>query len=233
MGEKRSTTDASFELDHLFVCANAGAPEAERLIDLGLTQGRAVQHRGQGSANRCFQFHNAMLELLWIHDAQEARAPATQGLRLFERWQQRAGTACPFGFCFRPTQAMAAAGLPFAGWRYTPAYLPAPHFIHIGANSEQLAEPMLFYLPFATRPDTWAEQGRAPMRHRLGLHEITRLCWIRPNQVVLSAELNTVLDSGALSVRTGAAHALEIGFDHERVGKCVSLMPELPVTLKW
>jgi pyruvate/2-oxoacid:ferredoxin oxidoreductase beta subunit len=233
MGENRSTNDVSFELDHLFVCAEVGAPEAERLVDLGLTQGRAVTHRGQGSANRCFLFHNAMLELIWIHDAHEARAPATQGLRLFERWQQRATGACPFGICFRPTRAMTAAAPPFPGWRYAPAYLPAPHSIHIGANSERLTEPMLFFLQSATRPDTWAEQPRAPLQHRLKLREITRLCWIRPHEDALSPELNTVRESGVLSVRAGAAHALEIGFDHEQQGKSAALMPELPVTLKW
>lgn len=178
-------------------------------------------------------FHNAMLELIWILDAHEARAPETQGLRLFERWQQRASGACPLGFCLRPTQATTAATLPFPGWRYTPEYPPAPHFIHIGANSDRLGEPMLFYLQSASRPDTWDEQRRPPLQHCIDLREITRLCWIRPNEDALSPELTAVLQSGVLSARAGAAHTLEIGFDHELQGKSAALLPELPITLYW
>ncbi|MGH9760591.1 MAG: hypothetical protein ACREAC_07080, partial [Blastocatellia bacterium] len=29
----------TFELDHLFICVSAGAPEADRLIEFGLTEG--------------------------------------------------------------------------------------------------------------------------------------------------------------------------------------------------
>jgi len=47
-----------FEVDHLFVCANLGAPEADSLIAFGLTEGAPNVHPGQGTANRRFFFHN-------------------------------------------------------------------------------------------------------------------------------------------------------------------------------
>jgi hypothetical protein len=48
-------------LDHLFICTSSGAPEAERLAEFGLIEGTPNCHPGQGTANRRFFFHNAML----------------------------------------------------------------------------------------------------------------------------------------------------------------------------
>ena len=44
----------AFELDHVFICAAAGAPEAASLIAFGLTEGTPNTHPGQGTANRRF-----------------------------------------------------------------------------------------------------------------------------------------------------------------------------------
>jgi hypothetical protein len=50
------------ELDHLFVCTAAGAPETEQLLQFELREGPANRHSGQGTACRRFAFKNAMLE---------------------------------------------------------------------------------------------------------------------------------------------------------------------------
>jgi len=60
------------ELDHLFVCTAPGAPQAEDLVQFGLLEGPPNQHPGQGTANRRFSFKNAMIELLWVSDAEES-----------------------------------------------------------------------------------------------------------------------------------------------------------------
>ncbi|MEG3898207.1 MULTISPECIES: VOC family protein [unclassified Microcoleus] len=64
----------AFEFDHLFICTDIGAGFADRLVSLGLVEGSSRTHPGQGTANRCFFFHNAMLELLWVHDPEEAKS---------------------------------------------------------------------------------------------------------------------------------------------------------------
>ena len=61
----------SLRLDHFFILAEAAS--ADRLIDLGLREGTPNSHPGQGTANRRFFLANAMLEILYIRDAQEAR----------------------------------------------------------------------------------------------------------------------------------------------------------------
>jgi hypothetical protein len=220
-----------FELDHIFVCANLDAPEAAQLVELGLTPGPSGVHQGQGTANRCFLFHNAYLELIWVHDEAEARSPLTEKTRLYERWKGRADATCPFGMCLRPAHASRGGGPPFAGWDYLPRYVPPSQPIHVGANCDRLAEPMLFFIDSASRPDSWPRQP--PLQHRLGVREITRLTWTRPSDAPLSPELQAVVDAGCLSVASGRAHTLKICFDNEVVGQGASLVPDLPVTFGW
>jgi hypothetical protein len=221
----------TIEIDHIFVCAAVGAPEASRLIQSGVTEGESNIHPGQGTANRRFFFHNAMLELLWVHDEVEARSAATQRTRLFERWRRREDGACPFGVCFRPTGSFLSA--PFSGWDYAPSYLPPPLTIHIGNNSEVLAEPMLFHMTFGSRPDKAPEARRQRMEHPIGFREITRLRWIRPEPAYISSELGAALSCDSFSVASGRSHALEIGFDHESRGKSLALTPNIPITFYW
>ncbi len=219
-----------FELDHVFVCTNVDAPEAAQLISIGLTEGASRVHQGQGTANRCFLFHNAYLELIWVHAQEEARSPLTERTRLFERWKGRAHGTCPFGICLRPTRPSDGSDLPFAAWDYLPLYIAMSSPIRIGTNSDRLEEPMLFFIASASRPDSWPRQP--PLQHRLGVREITRLSWTRPNANPLSPELQAVVDAGCLSVELGRAHALKICFDNEAMGQCASLLPDLPVTIK-
>jgi hypothetical protein len=225
-----------FELDHFFICANLHAPEAAQLDALGLTNGPSAIHRGQGTANRCFVFNNAYLELIWVHDEAEASSPLTEQIRLFERWKSRAGAACPFGICLRPSRSSSIApertgDRPFAGWDYVPQYVSASQPIYVGNNCENLAEPMLFFIESATRPDSWPRQ--ATLQHHLGIREVTRLRWSRPADTALSPTLQAVVDAGYLDIEVGNAHTLTISFDHEATGQSAGLAPDLPISLKW
>lgn len=92
----------AFEFDHLFIFTDLGADEADRLSSFGLVESRSRIHRGQGTTNRCFFFHNAMLELLWIRDRDEAQSEPIRLTRLWERSTNRHNGACPFGICLRP-----------------------------------------------------------------------------------------------------------------------------------
>ena len=221
----------SLEIDHVFVCTSRGAPVAERLRAFGFSEGTSNIHPGQGTANRRFFFANAMLELLWVRNQTEARSRRTLPTRLFERWSGRARASCPFGICFRPSRRDAQP--PFATWDYTPEYLNPPLRIRVAANSERLDEPMLFHVPFGTRPDTAPAENRQPLDHPNGFREITRVRWIGPRSRVASPELHGALACEAFSVARGDGHGLEIGFDGETRGESMTLSPELPITLCW
>jgi hypothetical protein len=220
----------TFELDHLFICCEVRAPEAAYLVDFGLTEGPSNVHPGQGTANRRFFFHNAMLELLWVHDPGEAQNTRTRPTHLWERWQGRLGDASPFGICLRPRHAETAT-LPFPAWAYEPTYMPAPQVIHLGENTAVIGEPMLLYLAFGQRPDTAG--ARYPMTHAKGFREITALRLQGSQQVPMSPTLWATVQSGVMTWAAGLQHHLELGFDGETQGKVIDFRPALPLSLYW
>lgn len=152
----------AFEFDHLFILTDIGAPEVDRLSSLGLVEGASRIHRGQGTANRCFFFRNAMLELLWIHDPEEAKSEQIHLTRLWERWTNRNDSASPFGICLRPTTD-STDKIAFSSWAYQPPYLPETISIAVATNSHILTEPMLFQIPFGKRPDQYPVEKSQPL----------------------------------------------------------------------
>jgi hypothetical protein len=224
--------ETMFELDHLFVCTAEGAPEADRLAALGLTEGSRNVHAGQGTANRRFFFRNAMLELLWVAVPAEAQSQAVRATRLWERWSGRGGAACPFGFCLRPRER-GAEGPPFPSWEYRPPYLPGDSAILVATSAGVLSEPMLFHIAFGARPDAAPAAIRQPLEHRAGFREITSIRWIRPDDAPPSPELEAVIRTGAVSVGSGREHLVEVAFDGGARGRVADLRPHLPLTFHW
>ena len=92
-------------IDHVFIFCSVGGSEADALRRLGLKEGSANTHPGQGTACRRFFFSNAYLELAWVSDPLEAQAEAVVPTRLWERWSARGGVACPYGIVLRPASA--------------------------------------------------------------------------------------------------------------------------------
>jgi hypothetical protein len=225
---------ASFgvEVDHVFVSASVGAPEAQRLIDLGLIEGSRNRHPGQGTANRRFFFANAMLELIWVEDEAEARSEAepARRLHLWERWSGRGGAACPFGVCLRPSEGHSDVA-PFPAWEYRPAYSPVG--MPVANNSIIDAEPLVFYIPVHRRMDSAPADQQQPFVHRLPIRELTALRIFAPGAATPSAAMLAALESGAFSFEPAAHPLLELGFDGERRGQRVDLRPTLPLVLLW
>lgn len=218
----------SFELDHCFIWTEVGAPEAELLIEFGLTEGQPNTHLGQGTANRRFFFENVMLELLWIHNKTEAQSNPIQETRLWERWLGRRSEASPFGICLRPVEKDTTA-LPFPGWPYRPPYLPEPWAIHMGENSVVVTEPLCFYLAFAQQPDQgWPRQS---LVHPAGFREVTALRIFSPVVESASAVMTAIGRCGASRFLPGSTHLMEMGFDGEVSGRARDFRPRLPLKL--
>jgi hypothetical protein len=74
---------AAVVLDHLFICVAIDAPESAALTRIGLIEGTPNTHPGQGTACRRFFFRNMYLELIWVHDRDEARSHAASKLELW------------------------------------------------------------------------------------------------------------------------------------------------------
>ena len=221
-----------FELDHLFICASIGAPEAAHLLEFGLTEGTPNMHSGQGTANRRFFFRNAMIELLWVHDSNEAQSKATQDTRLWERWSGRGKGTCPFGLCFRPS-APNISELPFAAWEYRPRYLDSSRTIHVGTNSQVLSEPMLVYLAFGQRPERHSTIKPESLEHPAGLTKVTRVELVSPHSQTVSTELQDVIHANLVGMHEGGEYGIELGFDGERQGNTADFRPSLPLIFRW
>jgi Glyoxalase-like domain len=214
------------ELDHILVCTDPGAPEAEEFIRFGLREGEPNTHPGQGTANRRFPFANSMIELAWVSDAAEAQSPLARRTLLWERWSNRSSGASPFGICLRPTDETAARGanadMPFPGWAYKPSYLPEPLAFHIGDATT--AEPMWVYLSFMLG----SQRATHFTENRAGLREITGLTLHTPTLLESEAS-RAVVSNGILSARVAERPLLEIEFDSRRRGRHKDFRPLLPL----
>lgn len=221
----------AIELDHIFICCDAGGAEGDAFLEAGLTEGSAHRHEGQGTANRRFFFRNFMIELLWVHDRREAHCDPAWRTQLRERWDGRHGESCPFGVCLRPG-ASGRAKPPFETWDYMPPYLPDGRRIRV-AEGNTLHEPMWFYFEYGIRPDRWPVEEREPLNHAAGLKELTDLILVAPDPDQWSDAGYAVRDSGLVSVREGNQHCLELVFDGGRRGEQVDFRFDLPLILKW
>jgi hypothetical protein len=220
------------ELDHVFVLTSAGAPEADRLIQFGLTEGPPNTHPGQGTACRRFLFRNGFLELVWVADPAEAQGSLVRRTRLWERWSGRGRGASPIGVCVRP--ASPGAPVPFAAWEYRPPYLPEPLAIFMGANSEVVAEPLLFFADFHRLPDSGAPSWREPPAHPAGFQVITLVRVHTPLTGPASAELRALEQAcPCLNFVSGSEDLMEVGFDGEAQGRSADFRPTLPLMLRW
>ena len=173
-----------------------------------------------------------MLELLWVHDREEAQSEAIAGTRLWERWANRNSGRCPFGLCLRPATGE-LDNVPFKSWAFRPPYLPETLSISVGTNSDNLAEPMLFQTPFGKRPDRFPAEKTQPLNHHLNLREVTRVELISPAANRPSPELHAVVKTGQVKLRAGDEYCCELGFDGEQKGQQVDFRPHLPLVMSW
>jgi len=222
------------ELDHLFTFTSIGAPEVERLVKFGLSEGQPNTHPGQGTACRRFFFHNAYLEFVWVHDEQEAASEWVRPLGFIERSRYQPTGASPFGIILRPSQGMAdQVRLPFATWALRPPYLPEPLKLDVAENSADTAEPLLFYMSFGNRADSYPRERLQPLEHAAGFKEITGLRMTLPGAQRLSKSLQATERTGAARFVSGPSHLAEVIFDHEKHGKTKDFRQELPLLFRW
>jgi hypothetical protein len=224
------------EFDHMFICTAFDAPEADLLVAFGLTEATPNSHPGQGTACRRFFFRNAMLELVWVHDACEVRSPLIAPTRLWERWRYSSTGYSPFGICVRPRVQHAGLQptLPFATWEYRPPYLPSGLHIDVASETSK-SEPMLFATPFSGRPDAKVPtEHRRLLVHPRGVGEITPVHITLPSGGTTSHAARAVVQqTGSVSFDSGSEHLAEVEFDHGEQGQGEDFLPTLPLRFRW
>ena len=191
----------------------------------GLHEGLPNRHPGQGTACRRFSFQNAMLELLWVCNPEEAQSEPTRGTMLWERWSARNRGASPFGICLRPA-CDANSAVPFPAREYRPTYLPEALAMHLGEAG--IEEPMWIYLAFARR----ADRERHFAGHPAGICEVTSVTLRSP--VSMGSEASKqVIEEGVLKTSLGPAPSLEIEFDGCRRNRSHDFRPHLPLIFRF
>jgi hypothetical protein len=214
-------------LDHVIMFCSAGAPEAEELVRLGLTEGSPNTHPGQGSECRRFFFSNAYLELVWMSDMSEPENDAVRRLAFRERWSGRLTTTCPFGVVLR---AAAPENLdpPFRSWRYRPTYMPPELAINV-AEDVPLTEPAVFHFGVVGSRAASVQ----PTTHALGVNRITGVSIEAPLAGPPSAATSAVESARVFSLRPARRSLMTITFDDARRGASADLQPAMPLVLKW
>ena len=197
----------TLSIDHIFVCAAFGAPEAEALLAAGFVEGTRNVHPGQGTSNRRFFFEHGFLELLWVHDENEAKSALTAQTRLWERWSQRGQQANPFGICFSSPSA-SVQQLPFKASPYQPAYLPTGKCIYF-ADSVALSEPELFALSWPQSPAFAAAQPKAHRSPLIAMRAVSIGLFDVNN---LSAPMRAARDAGLIRIHQSSEPELVIEF---------------------
>ncbi len=221
----------TYEIDHLFVCASIGAPEANLLAAFGLTEGSGNCHEGQGTQNRRFFFRNSMLELLWVANPAEARSDATQRLKLWDRWIGRGQSSSPFGVCLRPSSS-GSREPPFSAWEYHPSYLSSELAIQVSEDAPQ-NEPMWFFVEFGKRPDAVEHTLQERLEHPVGIREMTSAHIVIPDLLESSQTAQAIVEASMLTVTAGPEHLLELTFDGNQCGLQQDLRLSLPLIMRW
>lgn len=160
------------QLDHVFCFVDDIETASNALMRLGLEESFRRRHPGQGTANVCFCFENAYLELLAIADRSEACAPAIAATKLWDRSQWRSNGANPFGISFRLTGKSEA--IPFPTWDYRPPYLPDGMSIPVAVASDDLALPFVFRSPGSLPPMNGRTGGQVTCSDALASPELVR-----------------------------------------------------------
>lgn len=213
----------TYELDHIFILSDEGAPAADKLVGAGIKEGSSNVHTGQGTTNRRFYFDNAMIEFLWVHDADEANSDLTRPTHLLPRWQGRLDTASPFGICFRPGDSNGIPA-PFPTWNYKPQYLPKGQSIPVSQSVEQIKEPFLFYVP-------WVKTDDVSIRHQAGMKQITAVTLTHPYPDLTSPAMDAIRH--LVTIQIGETHRLTVTFDDQQQGKILDFQPDLPLIFRY
>lgn len=189
-------------LCHIFVFVPPGAPDAATLERAGLRESYRREHPGQGTANVCYAFDNAYLELLWVTNAAELRSPAVAPTRLAERADWRQTGACPFGIALRTEPA--DAPLPLECWDYSAPFFPPGMAIPVTGSSTDPRQPFLFRSPGSARPDRWTDGRAGDRQSAAGLAEIAGMDLTLPPGTPPSGDLRRLEEMGLLSLGGGS-----------------------------
>lgn len=211
----------NLELDHVFILVEPKAAVADLLLSLGIKESFSRDHQGQGTSNRRFEFSNGMLEFLWVRDTAEAVNGPGRDLLFTER--ATSSSASPFGIILH-RKDNTDLDLPFTGWQYQPDYFKPPMAFHVGANSDNLLEPLCIYVPFMEPCVRKIEEGQFRTLSHVKIYTT-----IEEFSDVLAVSQN----ADRLDIAQNDQHLMEVTLDEHRLGMSRDFRPEIPLIIHW
>ncbi len=189
------------QLDHVFLFVR-DLEAAEALgRSLGLAETYRRNHIGQGTANICYCFENAFLELLFLTDRSEAESPAIARTGLAQRASWREFGTCPIGIAWRLDRQDAPPS--FATWQFRPPYLPDTIHIPVAVESDDPAVPLLFQSPGSEPPHEWPAERRGELQEAAGFRRISKVLLTSPRGFVPGSVLTEVMASTGCALEEG------------------------------
>lgn len=171
---------ASLALDHVVLLCDADAPGPTAVLrSHGLVESFRRSHPAHGTANVCFAFDNAYVELLWVTDMGALEAPAV----------------APTGLAVR-----CAGALPFATWPYRAPFLPPGAAIDVAADSRDPAQPLVFHSPDARAPVDWP--GGIQRQREAGYARLAGVTIVGPRPMRAGAALGALVAANVVTTET-------------------------------
>lgn len=220
---------AKLELDHVFVSAPGALRDVAQLAARGLAEGARRVHEGQGTANACFFFDNAYLELIWQHDESEIRSALVDPLALWERGRWRETGACPFGVALRRPDR--SDRLARASWHYAAPFLPPGKSLPIVTPRGAASDPMVFFSTGSLGPPADYPAEREVPLVQSGRRRTLRRVRLHVEASAVSEQVRQIEETGLLSIVTGKPHHMRLEFEAGR--EEVDFRPALPLSLHW
>lgn len=211
-------------VDHVFLAVSRGGLEVEPLVEAGFTEGPPNVHYGQGTACRRFFFDNAYLEFVWLENRAEASSSVVSRTGLGARLGEGFGLS-RIGICVRLSPDLSDP--PVSTWAYRPPYLPSGLAIPMAANSTNLEEPLLFFLP------TGIARALTTPPHQNGARAISRIRVALPAMSKPSPELDWLVGSGLAAFDSAPAESLRVEFDGGPQDRSLTLDTPTPLVVNW
>jgi hypothetical protein len=239
-----SASAQQLAVDHVWIRVTRGAPEAQALADAGLrfvrfdqgssivpvasSDGRVVQHAGQGTASIIVRFRNMYLELIWVESPELlAKVAPEHGYTLLDSERS------PIGIGLRHLGEDGST-LPFeSSSHWAPWMRPTAALATARRDTASPTDPAIFVIPRYLRYDLrtkgdpklleWAE-------HSLDLREVSKIRVHGPGLPSRSQAVRLLEEQRLVEFVPATTHTLEIEFDGRRE-VTLDFRPSLPLTI--
>jgi len=222
---------AALEVDHVYIQASPGAPEARLFTDAGfLIRPDTTFHGGQGTASLAMLFDNMYLELIWVTDSAELRAADEP---LAQRFLSPGPGTSPFGLGLRSLDTVAP--MPFVTRPYYRDWMAPGTSIQFASSLP--TEPMIFVVP-PSMALTAMTAGRPPLTtvlpHATGSNVVTAVGLGGGGARARSEAFDALVRSGVVQWVSGEGGIfLELELDGGRAGRTLDARPTLPVVIRY